>query len=401
VRATPKTAARCVALTVPVLAAITAFARPSVERADPARLAAEAQAAARAGNYAAAISGFEKLIQIAPDVAEVHADLAVAYYFSGRYGDAARECHTALRLKPGLTYAHNFLGPSLAESGDCRDAVPYLQKDYSRVADPQLRRILGTDTLRCALTLHQPESVLEMTQALTREFPRDPEVLYLASHVYSELSTEASERLLAVAPDSYQAHQFNAEVLELEGKTADAIEEYRKVLALNPHRGGIHYELGRLLLERSPDASNLAAAQREFEEELKIEPESAAAEYQLGEMARQARRWDEAIGHFQRAIRSDPQFAAAYVGLGGALISAGRPSEAVAPLERAVRLQPGNPDAHYQLSFAYRHAGRDRDAERELAAYRRAHDALMGERQRVRTGINGQLTDPRDVPGAK
>lgn len=371
-------------------------ASPST-REGAAAIAAEAQSALRQGQYAQAIVAYEKLVKLAPSVAEIHADLAVAYYFSGRFSDAARECQTALKLKPSLTHAREFLGPSLAGAGRCREALPDLEKDFPRVTDPQLRRLIGTSALRCAMALGDLDRAASFARPLTREFPDDPEVLFLATHAYSDLSTETSQRLLQTAPDSYQAHQLNAEVLAMEGKTTDAIAEYRKVLALDPHLAGVHYELGRLLLGNSADASS-DAAKHEFEEELKVDPANAAAEYQLGEMASEARDWPEAISRFENAIRINPQAAMAYIGLGRTLVSAGRATEAVAPLERAVKLEPGNPDAHYQLAFAYRHAGRDQDAERELAAYRQTHEAMIRERQKIRTGINGRLTESGDTP---
>ena len=210
-----------------------------------------------------------------------------------------------------------------------------------------------------------PSSFLE---GLNRDFPNDPDVLYLSTHIFSDLSTRSSQRLLQAAPGSYQAHQLNAEVLEIQEKFADAIEEYRKVLTLAPRLTGIHYHIGRLLLagERSPNT--LDAARKEFEEELQINPADPASEYELGEMAREARNWNDAIGHFGRAVASDPDFPPALVGLGKSLVSAGRAAEAVAPLEKAVKLTPDDPVSHYQLSFAYRRVGREAEAQKGTGA---------------------------------
>jgi len=220
-------------------------------------------------------------------------------------------------------------------------------------------------------------------------------LLYLSSHLYSDLATQASERLLTAAPGSYQAHQLNAEVLEIQGKTGEAADEYRKVLSLRPDLAGIHYHLGELMLAGASEANALAQAQQEFEEELKIDPRNADAQYELGEMARQARQWDAAIEHFTRAASLDSGFADALIGLGKSLVSAGRPKDAVEPLERAVRLQPENPNAHYQLSFAYRRLGREQEAARELAAYKSSHEKLQSSKLRIRTGMQGNIAQPQ------
>jgi len=364
----------------------------------PAQLAAEAQSALAAGDDARATTALEKLIKLEPGVGELHANLGTAYYFSGRYSDAAREYRQALNLKPSLTNAHYLLGASLAENGECEQAVTYLEKDFTRASDAPLKRTIGADAVRCEMTLGQIDRAADLLPALSRQFPDDPEVLYLSGHVYSELATRASERLLETAPASYQAHQFNAEVLEMQGKRDDAMAEYYKVLSLNPRLPGIHYRLGRLFLTGSPDNTKLDEARREFEEELKIDPANAAAEYELGDMALQARQWDAAADHFRRATDAQASFTEALIGLGKSLVSAGRSHDAVAPLEKAVRLDPANPNAHYQLSFAYRRVGRDLDAEKELAAYREDHDKLVKSRQAIRAGILGDITQQSDSP---
>jgi len=249
------------------------------------------------------------------------------------------------------------------------------------------------------MSANDSDQALSLVRSLDRDLPNDPDVLYLSSHVYSSLSTRASQRLLMTAPGSYQAHQLNAEVLAIQDKLSEAAAEYRQVLSLNPHLSGIHYELGELLLAGERGPNTLDEAQQEFEEELKIDPRNATAEYELGEMARQGRQWNEAIQHFQHAVTLDPQFAEALIGLGKSLVSAGRPQEAVAPLERAVKLDPGNANGHYQLSFAYRRAGREEDAGKELAAYREIHDNLQKTQLRIRTGILGNLSQPQtDTP---
>jgi tetratricopeptide (TPR) repeat protein len=362
---------------------------------DSAELAAEARSALSKGDYAGAAASLERLAKLQPGVAEVHADLAMAYYFGGRYGDAIRQGREALTLKPSLVHAHFFLGASLAEGGQCKDALPYLEKDYPRVNEPQLRRVLGTDAVRCNMVLNRPDQAVDFIRLLSRDFQDDPEVLYLSSQLYSELSTRASQRLLVTAPGSPQAHQLNAEVLEMQEKPSEAIEEYRKVLALNPRAPGIHYRIGRLLLAGAGGPAALDEARREFEEELKIDPGNPAAEYELGEMAQQARQWDQAIAHFTRAAQLEPEFTEAFIGLGKSLVSAGRAQEAVAPLENAVKLDPQNPNAHYQLSFAYRRLGHEQEAQKELAAYKETHEKSLQTQRAIRAGMVGDMSQPQ------
>jgi tetratricopeptide (TPR) repeat protein len=361
------------------------------QKSEMQNILAESHSAMARRDFDAAIAGFRKLVAMAPQIAEFHANLGMSYYSSGRLPEAVTQFREALKLKPSLDFPHYFLGEALAEEGQCGEALGYLEKDYSRVKDPHLKHLLGMDALKCADSANNVDKTLDMLRLLSRDFPEDPDVLYYSSHIYSTLATRASQTLLSVAPSSYQAHQFNAEVLALQGKYDDALAEYRKVLALQPGLEGIHYSMGEIYLEEPRTAETLASARREFEEELKISPASAGSEYQLGEMAREARQWDAAIGHFTRAIQIQNNYVDAMIGLGKSLVSAGRPEEAVEPLQRAVRIAPGNPVAHYQLAFAYRRIGRGADAERELALYQKTHEEDIQSMMRIRTGIQGQM----------
>jgi tetratricopeptide (TPR) repeat protein len=232
-------------------------------------------------------------------------------------------------------------------------------------------------------------------QWLDRNFPDDLDVLYLGTRIYSDLSTLTSQLLLRLAPNSYQTHRLSAEAFETEGQTADAIEEYRKILAAAPHLSGIHYRIGLLLLARDREAATLEEARHEFEMELEIAPGNADAEYQLAEMARAARQWDEAIRLFEQAVKWNPKFPDALVGLGKSLVSSGRAAEAVAALERAVKLAPNNPLAHYQLSFAHLRTGRDADAKRELALDRQVHERQQNIGLTIRQRLSESMVRPQ------
>src|SRR5438445_721321 len=80
---------------------------------------------------------------------------------------------------------------------------------------------------------------------------------------------------------------------------------------------------------------------------------NAGAEYVLGELAREAQQWDDAIKHFTRAAKLDSAFGDAFLGWGVSLVSTKKFTDAVAPLEVAVKLEPQNPAAHYNLAIAY------------------------------------------------
>lgn len=259
----------------------------------------------------------------------------------------------------------------LAETGHCAEALPSLKKSLAQVADKELKRNVSINGVHCAMSLNQPDAALTFLQVLARDFPRDPDVLYLAVHAYSDLSTRAAQELAQNARSSYQAHELNAEALEVQGKWDEAAKEYQAVLQQNPRLPGIHFRLGRLLLSKpNPGPTVAGDAKKEMDQEIEIDPSNAGAEYVLGELARQAAQWPEAVGHFSRASKLDAGFGDAFLGLGSSLLSEKKFPEAITPLETAVKLEPANPAAHYSLAVAYTRSGRKQEGDKEFAIHR-------------------------------
>jgi predicted Zn-dependent protease len=274
----------------------------------------------------------------------------------------------------------------LADKGHCREALPILRKESSAASlAKDLKRKIGLAAVRCAMTLDEPDAAVSALQMLDREFPHDPEVLYVTAHAYSDLATRASQQLALTAPTSYQAEQLDAESLETQGKWDEAEAEYRKILQQNPQLPGIHYRIGRIILSRSPTPTTAEDAKKEFNAELAIDPNNAGAEYVLGELARESEQWDEAIAHFSKATELDAGFTEAFLGYGMSLNAAQKFSDAVAPLEEYVKMRPRDPAGHYQLAIAYARSGKKDEALREMGIQReldeKAREAQRGEGQ--------------------
>jgi tetratricopeptide (TPR) repeat protein len=286
---------------------------------------------------------------------------------------------SAAESKPGGTASPSAAAEraiSLAASGHCEQAIPDLRKTIRSITNSDLKKLAGLHGLRCSMIRNQPLDAQEFLLVLRRDFAHDPEVLYQATHAYADLSSGASQQLMHDAPFSYHAHELIAETLEQQGKLDEAAAEYRKILEINSALPGIHFRLGRVLLSKpSPAPEAVQEAKRNFELELKIDPQNAGAEGVLGEIASHAGDTAGAIDHYKRAATLDSGFAEAFIGLGSALISEKRYAEAVSPLETAVKLAPDDPMAHYNLATALSRVGRKEEADREFAIHRKMQEA--------------------------
>ena len=282
-------------------------------------------------------------------------------------------------------------GMSLASSGHCLEAIPLLRKSIRQVTNKDLQKKIGLTGITCAMTHNAPNDVLPFLEVLLHEFPRDPEVLYTATRVFSDLSLSTSQQLMREAPFSYQVHELNAEALEAQGKWDEAAAEYRKIIELNPLLPSIHARLGRVLLApQQPTPEAVAQAKKCFEDELAIDPSNATAEFALGELTKNEGDFAAAIRHYTRATKLDVGFAEAYLGLGSALVASKQFAEAIVPLEKYEKLAPDSPSGHHQLALAYAGVGRKEDANREAALQRETAQRLEQIKRRVAEGLEGQ-----------
>jgi predicted Zn-dependent protease len=258
----------------------------------------------------------------------------------------------------------------LAAKGQCRAALPALKR--LRPADKQLRYRAGLAEARCAMSLGDAATAVTTLLALQRDFPHDPEVLYMSTHYFSELGGRAAQELATSAPASPQTQKLNAEALESQGKWADAIAVYRRILEQDANAPDIHYRIGRIMLDPAYGAATPDEARAELEAELKVNPTNAAAEFMLGEIQRRAGNFDDAVQHFAAAAKMDAGFSEAYLAQGMSLNASQKFAAAVAPLEAYVKMQPEDPAGHYQLAMAYARTGNRAGAARESELQRKA-----------------------------
>jgi tetratricopeptide (TPR) repeat protein len=250
----------------------------------------------------------------------------------------------------------------LAEQGRCRESISALKHAMAATVPTEVRKQAGVLGVRCSLAMDDRDSTDEFIRLLTRQFPKDPDVLFVIVHAYSDLSTRTAQDLGHYAPQSIAAHKLNAEALEMQGKWEPAQLEYEAIIQKDPNVRGIHFLLGRLLLSR-PDAGPEAA-------ELSIDPSNAGAHYVLGELSRRDGKCEEAIPQFSEAIKFNPNFAEAYLGKGLCLVTLKKYEEAVPPLRSAERLTPGNPEVHHTLATALQRSGHEEEAEKEFSIQR-------------------------------
>ena len=318
---------------------------------------------------------FEAILDLDEGMAGAHANLGVARYLLGRYDRAAAAFRRALELDPSMISAELYLGLSRARAGRLEEALPSLSRGFWNATSDPWRLQAGMLLAEIYAAAKQDDELLDVVRELQRSFPKDPDVLYMAYRLHSDMGAMAISSLVREAPGSARLHQVTAELLASEGDYPRAARQYREALKINPRLPGAHRGLALSIMNSNPDDDAIRAAEQALQRELALNPRDAESVYQLGEIS--WRRGDEegALKRYSEAVELRPGFVAGLVALGKALIAEGEQERAARHLEDAVRADPENEVARYRLAQAYRGLGRTDEASKELDEFRRIRSA--------------------------
>ena len=170
----------------------------------------------------------------------------------------------------------------------------------------------------------------------------------------------SAENWMAVYQAGLRGRPFSAEEwfktgngLHSERRFPEAVDCYRRCLALGPGLGEAYYNLGNTCL----DLGRHAEAHEHFLRCIAIQPENANAHFNLGIACFEDRRLEEAIAAYRQALELRPGWAEASYNLGIAYHEHGRLAEAAAAFRDALKLRPDFPEGHNNLGIALKDQG--------------------------------------------
>lgn len=356
-----------------------------------------AQTALQAGDSASAEREFRAVLSLDPKHPGAHAGLGVLEMGRADYRAACDEFRSALTAQPSFPRALALLGICQKRLGD-RSARTSLEKSFQKLQEKPLRVQVGMELAGLYEQQGDTEAAASLMRQLVQLDPENPDILFTAQRIYSDLADDTLTKLAVVAPGSARMQQAIAEKLINEGDFKGAIDHYRKALQIDPGLRGIHYELGEAILESSrATAEAEAEAAKEFETAIKVDGDTAKTECELASIALLHSRPEEALTRYQRAYRLNPGEVQAHLGL-ARLLSEEKPEEAVKYLQMAVQYDPLNLSAHYQLAQAYRRLQMPEKAQKEMTLFQE----IKQTRDRVEDlyhQMNRQTRTPNDVQG--
>jgi Flp pilus assembly protein TadD len=212
---------------------------------------------------------FSKAIELDPDSAHAHDNLATVWADKKRYREALQEYLTALRLDPDAATAHYNLACFLATHGQDMAVDEYREAIRQDPEHPDAHLNLG-------LVLADQGKVDEATKELEQAISLDPK-------------------------DPFPRHELAALLMD-EGDHRAAIGHLKEVVRLEPANGEAWLDLGICYAQKG----FYAEAERAYGKAKGLSPDDLLLNYNLAALYALWGRPGEAIPALEKALAADP-----------------------------------------------------------------------------------------------
>jgi len=349
--------------------------------------ARSAQQAQREGDFATAVREFTILSRLLPNVAEVHSNLGVAYYFHKQPQEALLAFEKALQLKPDLVSALIFSGILNNQLSKSAEAAKLLERAIElNPVDPLAQTWLAHSYAAEGRYREAADHFLLASQ----RSPTDVDIWYGLGQVYLELGRQEVERLINLAPTGGRILQLAGDLWLLRGDSDKALALYQQALKRRPGLTEVQQIVSRLQdgkaqpseLSRIPpvtsesssqeDKHYLAAteyrerAQRAFEQISALGANSHRAHQVLAESLQAQQKVSEALTEYRAALSLKPDIIGIHRDMGDLLMGDGKVGEAVEEYRAELLLRPNDSQVYYRMGRALIILGREVDAEAAL-----------------------------------
>ncbi len=223
----------------------------------------------------------------------------------------------------------------------------------SSTDDPQLSTLLTQ-----ALTLHRENRLVQAEAAYRTIFSHDekhPEALHYMGVLYAQQGRHAEaielyKKSLAVAPNVSAAHNNLGIALNSMERHEEALAAFQQAVTTDPEDVNAYNNLGGMLgyFDRQEEAINC------FSKALKIKPDYDEAHYNLAVLLSDQKRFDEARKHYLETIKLNPHHFGALNNLGIIHMMKKELQEARRCFQSALQVNPGHSNALSQLAICLR-----------------------------------------------
>jgi tetratricopeptide (TPR) repeat protein len=267
-----------------------------------------------AQNSEASEAAYKKVLAIDPNNEDALTGLAMVYADLGQTKEAAEVLKRAADKDPSVR-SLAALSAAYEQMREYALSAETLKKALALAPDnPDLKHSLAQDLLFS----QQYEAALKIYQELVQEDPHDVQSQLRISQIYRQqrkfaLAEDASKKAKALDPDNIEVRYNEVELLESEGKTADAIARLKDMLdataksTYNPEERGNRVALLEQLGVMYRENQQYAPAVEAFRQMVTVDPDvGARSAVQIVETYRQAKNFPMAEKTAQEAAAKYP-----------------------------------------------------------------------------------------------
>src|ERR1700723_3790812 len=288
-----------------------------------------------------AVPEFKAIVALDPKNADARGNIGVLLFFQGDYTNAIPELRATLKLRPALSKIQALLGIAEKRTGDFNGAQRNLEEAFPKVQDEKIRLETGMELIEIYSGTENLDKAAAVVSDLRKLDPTNEAVLYTSYRIYSDLAAESLLSLSVVNPKSARLHQAMAHELAKRGNAAEAIENYRAALKIDPQLPGLHFELAEMLSTLSTTEGR-DEAENEYKAALQVNPSDEQAECRLGDIALRRDELKDANERYSRALQLQPADPEANLGLAKVFMTTDQPGKAEPLLLHALQIDPTN-----------------------------------------------------------
>jgi eukaryotic-like serine/threonine-protein kinase len=209
-------------------------------------------------------------------------------------------------------------------------------------------------------------SAAQHAQTLNDELPEVHVALGNAYKVTGKTAEAIVElkRAVALAPNSDEGYRRLGDAYLVSGKEDEAAQAFKQAIDANPYYWLNQNRLGTVYFQVGQNDKAIDAFRRVVE----LAPDSALGYNNLGAVYFRAGKWNDAIVTWQKALKIQPS-GDLYSNLGTAYFYLARRADAVSMFQKAVALDPNDQGAAGNLADGYRWSN---DKEKAKATYEQA-----------------------------
>jgi tetratricopeptide (TPR) repeat protein len=286
----------------------------------------------RQGRHEAAEQLLEQILAAAPNDFDARLLLAQAQASRGEFTGAEANYRAALRLRPRDAGAISGLGAVLNDLARFAEGEEILRLPADGENSPWPARIA-----------HNLGVALERQHRFAEALPH-------------------FDAALGGLPDHPLTLHSRAKTLEHLGRTSEAVDDYRRALAVNPFNLEAHRELNALLYRLGRDDEFLTSYENALRRVGARAPEHITLLLHKAGFLMRTERFEEARESFAHAAALAPEAAAPLIGLAAAQAGLGEIAQAIAIYEKVLARHPDDAGANLNLASAFLEAGESRRA---------------------------------------